>query len=271
MSSSTTYAVLVHGWGGSPKAWDTVRFPATWTTFAYTLPGHGDRAQEGPWTIRETAEDLADYVRSVVPAGVKPLIIAHSMGGQLSMLLNAEHPELVSGEVVIDPAYNGGDSPEELAETHRNLAELHCDPHAMMREFVKGAFGPYLNNDARRVILDDIERTNGQALVDYFASEYLDPGAFGLKRDTPNVAKRRTRPVLGFYMTDARGNAERECNPEGLDVSISLWKEAGHRHFMHMEDPERFSREVVEWAVQHGLADAGDLLSAPVETAAVRA
>lgn len=224
------------------------------------MPGHAERAQEGPWTIRSAAEDLAEYVRSVVPNGVRPLIIAHSMGGQLSMLLNVDHPELVAGEVVIDPAYNGGDSPEELAGTHADLAALHRDPHAMMREFVKGAFGPYLNNAARRTILGDIDRTNGQALIDYYASEYLDDGAFGLRHDTPTVAKRRTRPVLGFYMTDARGDAERDCNPDDLDVSISLWREAGHRHFMHMEDPERFLREVVAWAVRHGFADADDLL-----------
>ncbi|PJM73752.1 hypothetical protein CS006_00760 [Bifidobacterium primatium] len=275
MSSSATYAVLVHGWGGSPKTWEPVRWPESWKVLAYTLPGHAERAQEGPWTIPSAAEDLAAYIRENVPTGARTLLIAHSMGGQLSMLVNADHPELIDGEVVIDPAYNGDDSPADVERMRRTLDAFRADPHGAMNEFIQGAFSKYLPDESRRAIMDDADRTNGTALADYFSSEYLEEGSFGLRGHTPEVAKRRTRPVLGFYTSQSRGDYERACDPEGLDVEISLWA-SDHGHFMHMEDPGRFSDETVRWAVEHGLADtsgdggeAASVRSQPLATAGV--
>lgn len=54
------YAILIHGWAGSASVWNAIDWPDDWNTYAYTLPGHGDRRDEGPWTIPAAAEDLAE-------------------------------------------------------------------------------------------------------------------------------------------------------------------------------------------------------------------
>ncbi|PJM75508.1 alpha/beta fold hydrolase [Bifidobacterium simiarum] len=248
------YAVLIHGWGGSPHSWDPVVWPKDWHVLEYTLPGHAERFDDGPWTIRSASEDLARYIETHVPAGHPALLIAHSMGGQLSLWMNANRPDLVAGEVVIDPAYGGDDSAEDVAQSVSTLSALRADAYGTMREFIKGAFSPYLGQEARQAIVDDIPRTNPKALADYFESEYLDDDSFGLKRDSRPMMARRTRPVLGIYRTEERGDFERENDPDSVPVEISVWG-SDHGHFLHMEEPERFAGEVIAWADRIGSLD----------------
>lgn len=245
MSEATNCtAVLVHGWGSSPRTWAGIDWPRGWRMLPYTLPGHGVRHDEGPWTIPSAAEDLVRYIRSQVPEGQRVLLIAHSMGGQLTALVNAGHPELVLGEAVIDPAYGGGDSPVKLVAM---LEALRRDPHGTMAGFITGAFSPYLSQEDSEVILEDSEATNGIAFADYYESEYLADHSFGLRRDTPSITMRRTRPVLGIYATQARGQMERDVDPAELDVTVSVWED-GHGHFLHREDSARFVDELTQWA-----------------------
>lgn len=262
MNPKETHAVLIHGWGSSARTWQTVSWPQAWHVHAYELPGHGARNEEGPWSIPFAAQDLLGFLREVLPQGARAILVGHSMGGQVSMLVHAQHPELVSGEVVIDPAYNGGDSAAQIAETRRTLASLRRDPHGTMTQFARSAFSGYLGAQQRRTILDDVLRTNATALSDYFKSEYLGHDSFGLHRDTLRVARHRTRPVLGFYPSAQRGDLELAANPERLDVQVSVWG-TDHGHFMHVEDPVRFSSETVTWAIRRGLATSQDELAAP--------
>lgn len=246
--SSTVLAITVHGWGGSPRSWDPVAFPANWIVTPYTLPGHDTRRDDGPFEIPSAGEDLTGFIigaRTARP-NLPVVLIAHSMGGQLSAWVNARHPDLIDGEVVIDPAYNGLDDPDSLTDLRDVLNRLQADPYGTMHQFLGGARSKFLPEDRYEAIEADIERTNPQALPDYFLSEYFEPGAFGLIGHTREVTGLRTKPVLGFYTTAARGEAERACDPAGLPVEISVW-EGGHGHFMHQEDPDRFIGETERW------------------------
>lgn len=252
-------AILIHGWGGTPSTWDNVPFPADWTLHRYTLPGHGERFNVEGWTIPQAGEDLAAFVRDVRErhcnveeganggSGREPVVlIAHSMGGQLSAWVNANHPELIDGEVVIDPAYNGTDTPEDIASMQGTLAELRADALGTMHEFVQGAKSPYLSDGAFDNIVADIDRTNPVALADYYSSEYLEKGSFGLMSHVREVTARRSKPVLGFYTIEARAKAEHACDPKGLPVATHVWT-GGHGHFMHLEEPRRFADETADW------------------------
>ena len=263
-SAEKLTAVLVHGWGGSPRTWNGIAWPEHWRILPYTLPGHGHRHDDGPWTIPAAAEDLADYIRGSVPAGERVLLIGHSMGGQLTAMVQATHPELVLGEVVIDPAYGGDDSPVDVADMVAQLEAMRNDPFGTLFQFIEGAFSPYLPQAARDIIRQDIAATNPTAFGDYFESEYLAEESFGLRTDTPTVTMRRTRPVLGIYGSEARGAMEREVDPVGLDVSLSVWQ-GGHGHFLHMEDPQRFVRCVEEWSgCLDGFVDMSEQVLRPV-------
>lgn len=253
MTTQSLTVVTVHGWGSSPRTWSDVPWPKAWKVIDYTVPGHAVRVDEGPWTIPAASEDLACFIRRSVPDGQRVLLVAHSMGGQLSALVNAHHPDLICGEVVVDPAYGG--SAAEGDNAPALLARLRRDAYGIMEHFVQGAFSDFLSQSARETILDDIHRANPVALADFYASEYLDRGAFGLLRHTAEVTGLRTKPVLGIYGTQARGRMERSVDPSPLPVDISVWK-GGHGHFLHMEDPSRFVGDVDAFVSRYDL-DAG--------------
>lgn len=243
-----TYVVLVHGWAGSPSVWNGIDWPADWNVHAYTLPGHADRRDDGPFTIPSAAADLADYIRRVVPAGKQALLIAHSMGGQLSLAVHANHPELVAGEVVIDPAYGAMDEEAKPEYHERFLNVMREYPTDTVLDFIEGAHSPSIPDAVWNGVLDDVRRTNPQALVDYYVSEYLAPGAFGIYDATVPVASRRTKPTLGIYPGLGRALFERSCGTG----DVTVWS-GGHRHFLFLEDPRRFRDEVVGWAISRGL------------------
>ncbi|NMM94120.1 alpha/beta hydrolase [Bifidobacterium sp. DSM 109957] len=132
--------VLVHGWGSSPRTWEGIVWPEGWRILPYTLPGHGNRRDEGSWTIPSASEDLVGFIRQSVPAGERVLLIGHSMGGQLTAMVQAQHPELVLGEVVIDPAYGGDDSPAAVAQMMSQLEAMRSDPLGTLLQFSARCF-----------------------------------------------------------------------------------------------------------------------------------
>ncbi|MDR1768022.1 MAG: alpha/beta fold hydrolase, partial [Propionibacteriaceae bacterium] len=71
------------------------------------LPNHGDSG----WTPRFSYLETADIVAAELPehAG-KTLLVGHSMGGKVAMLVAQRHPQLLAGLVVIDiaPGLSGG-------------------------------------------------------------------------------------------------------------------------------------------------------------------
>jgi pimeloyl-ACP methyl ester carboxylesterase len=97
--------VLVHGLGGShlnwcllaPKLVDQVR------VLAVDLAGFGLTHPAGrSTTVRANAALLDDFLYDT--AGSPAILVGNSMGGMISTLQAAEHPETVSGLVLIDPA-----------------------------------------------------------------------------------------------------------------------------------------------------------------------
>ena len=56
-----------------------------------------------PWLapVQANAEMVADFVREVVGS---PAVVGNSMGGMVSLLLTAAHPDLVEGLALVDPS-----------------------------------------------------------------------------------------------------------------------------------------------------------------------
>lgn len=95
-------AVFVPGFGCSGEVWrETLPlFEDRYRCYVLTMPGvAGVSPAEGP-AIRNWEKYIADYFED---AGLKNvLVIGHSMGGGLAMLLAADYPDLVSKIVVVD-------------------------------------------------------------------------------------------------------------------------------------------------------------------------
>ncbi|NEG88526.1 alpha/beta fold hydrolase [Bifidobacterium aerophilum] len=252
MSVQQMYVIPVHGWAGSPRVWDFVSWPDDWTVLPYELPGHGTRRDDNPagpdapFTIPAAGEDLADFIRRNVPAGKRALLIGHSMGGQLTLHVHVHHPELVAGEVVIDPAL--GAKADEVAGQPVMLKALRDDACDTIESFIQGAFSAYTPQRMREAVVADIRRADPRALADYYQSEYMDPESFGNWDPAIAMMKRRTKPTLGIYTTPARADFERTAGTR----DVSIWS-GGHGHFLFLEDPVRFADEVVSWAISRGV------------------
>lgn len=100
--------VLVHGLGGSHLNWDTfapLLVPHA-RVLAIDLPGFG-RSEPGARraTVHANVEVLHRFLQQV--AGESAVLVGNSMGGMISILAKAAHPEAVHGLVLLDPAVPG--------------------------------------------------------------------------------------------------------------------------------------------------------------------
>jgi pimeloyl-ACP methyl ester carboxylesterase len=97
--------LLIHGLGGSYLNWLSVApmLADDHRVFAVDLPGFGlSRAAGRRSTV---SANLGAVVRTIGSLASRPVILmGNSMGGLLSLALSATHPELVAGQVLVDPA-----------------------------------------------------------------------------------------------------------------------------------------------------------------------
>lgn len=100
--------VLVHGLGGSHLNWDTFAplLQPHARLLAIDLPGFG-RSEPGgrQATVQANVEVLHRFLLEV--AGEPAVLVGNSMGGMISILEKAAHPEAVRGLVLLDPAIPG--------------------------------------------------------------------------------------------------------------------------------------------------------------------
>ncbi|MCP2263117.1 alpha/beta fold hydrolase [Promicromonospora thailandica] len=114
--------VLVHGITASHRAWPAVAaaLPGR-RVVAPDLRGRGrSNGLPGPYGMAAHADDVAAVVRAL--AGGPAVVVGHSMGGFVSLVLTHRHPELVSRLVLVDgglpiplpPGVPADATPEEL-------------------------------------------------------------------------------------------------------------------------------------------------------------
>jgi pimeloyl-ACP methyl ester carboxylesterase len=97
--------VLVHGLGGSHLNWCLLapRLVAHARVTAVDLAGFGLTHPQGRSTgVRANADLLMRFLETVV--GPPAILVGNSMGGMVSILAAARHPEAVHGLVLIDPS-----------------------------------------------------------------------------------------------------------------------------------------------------------------------
>src|SRR5690606_14663713 len=95
--------VFVHGWccNHTYFASQFQRFSEDFRVIAVDLRGHGrsDKPEE-TYTIQGFADDVAWMCESLGVASA--ILVGHSMGGLITLILAASHPSLVRGAVFVD-------------------------------------------------------------------------------------------------------------------------------------------------------------------------
>lgn len=94
--------VLVHAWTQDHTEWDPILplLPREARVLRYDHRGHGGSApaKPGTATVAQLADDLAELITGLAPAG-QLVLAGHSMGGMTLMALAERHPELVAERV----------------------------------------------------------------------------------------------------------------------------------------------------------------------------
>ena len=123
--------VLVHGWGVSWQVWSTVAPSLTkdFHVFAFDLRGHGRSGRIKADHQRVTwAEDTARLIEKISPSGA--MVVGHSLGGWVSMMLPSVAPGLAKKIVSEDP-YTGPNSLVGDRARGDNARRFRPDPDAV--------------------------------------------------------------------------------------------------------------------------------------------
>ncbi|MCD1628834.1 alpha/beta fold hydrolase [Marinobacter shengliensis] len=98
--------VLIHGFGANKDNWTRLakEFKGEFNVYAIDLPGHGDSSK--PLDIGYRFEDQVNYLNQVLAElGVKQFhMMGNSMGGAITALYSATHPDQVQTAVLFNPA-----------------------------------------------------------------------------------------------------------------------------------------------------------------------
>src|SRR5512135_469243 len=66
--------------------------------FALDLRGHGQSGRAGSYRIESFVSDLAAFIKDHV--GKPAVVLGHSLGGMIALMLGASHPDLVRALVI---------------------------------------------------------------------------------------------------------------------------------------------------------------------------
>lgn len=107
-SDNHQIAILIHGWSSSWFALSPLlpQIARKYRCLCVDLPGYGESppmAEEA--TITKYADLLADMIRQQTSQQV--VLIGHSMGGMISMMIAIRHPELVERMILLCPTVSG--------------------------------------------------------------------------------------------------------------------------------------------------------------------
>jgi pimeloyl-ACP methyl ester carboxylesterase len=98
--------VLIHGFGANKDNWTRLakEFKGEFNVYAIDLPGHGDSSK--PLDIGYRFEDQVNYLNQILAElGVSQFhMMGNSMGGAITALYAATHPDQIQTAVLFDPA-----------------------------------------------------------------------------------------------------------------------------------------------------------------------
>ena len=189
--------VLIHGWAGSAESWGPVAARLSESTdfepVCVRLPGSPGGGSGDEASIAAAAARVVTHLRA---RGQASVLVGHSMGGQISLLVHAAVPELVVGEVVIDPAYGADPSGAEAMEEWARQIERRG--HDALGPFFEGALGS-LDERTRAAIMGDLGNTSVATIVSCSAA--LSSSGAEVPNTSSKAASNATSPRWSLAMS----------------------------------------------------------------------
>ncbi len=162
--------LLVHGFGADRRTF-TANQPAlsgVADVWSLDLPGHGG----SPWTEGgvPSAAAFADAIlRALDATDVQRVdIVGHSLGGAVSGVFAARHPERVRSLTALAASGLGRPVPRVFVETLPTLTDVEATEHLLQRLFVRKSLA---NRRLALYMLDDLEKPGRRAALSRIAAE----------------------------------------------------------------------------------------------------
>lgn len=234
--------LLLHGYSDSCRSYKPVfeLLPSHVRLFAPSFRGHGDSSRPARgYRTRDFADDTAEFIRAIKAGPM--LVVGHSMGSAVAMRLAVDHPELVSGLILIG-AFASFRRHAELVQFYREIVSRLEDPvdEGFVREFQESTLAnPVDPNVLESAIHESLKlsaaiwKATGRGLFDDDFSDDLDRIAV------------RTRVIWGDRDTMSPHADQLHLVRAIPDASLSIHAGAGHG--VHWENPQALVDELLEF------------------------
>jgi pimeloyl-ACP methyl ester carboxylesterase len=133
--------LLVHGRGAHHLWWHLVLplLEPSWRITRVDLSGHGDSGHRAAYSTRLWSAELVAVCDAV--GARRPVLVGHSMGGNISLLTAVEHPERFAGLVMLDSGVRPPDRYRSFHDQRPDGARLPRGPrYAATREELLARF-----------------------------------------------------------------------------------------------------------------------------------
>ncbi|MES2297221.1 MAG: alpha/beta hydrolase [Pseudomonadota bacterium] len=245
--------ILIPGLKSSPRVWDELvksdpkhRYHLVQIAGFAGLPKDGNN--DGPVSA-PVAEELARYISE---QGLKnTVVIGHSMGGSIGLMLAARHPQAVSKLMVVDMvpflgALFGppGTTPQSIKPMADGLmARMRTPDPAARQQKAEAMIGAMIETVAKRAsAVDDMLRSDD----DVAARAYYELVVTDL---APELAKVRAKTTVlyvlpkGMPLTEEQMDGKYKSSYATL-AGANLKRIPDSAHFIMLDQPERFRTEV---------------------------
>ena len=231
--------VMIHGWTCTADFWKDNKLSG-YRVLVIDLPGHG--RSDKP-RLNYSMEHFARAVNAMMKAaGVKRAVLAgHSMGTPVARQFYRLYPEQTLGIIVVDGALQSY-IPKEAIEAF--FAPLRTNYKENAAKFVDGMLTPMKDEPLKKMIRDSMLAT-----PDYVAISAME-GMADEKiwtNDTTNVPVLAVMAPSPFWPKDLK----EKYTAVAPNINFQMW--TGVSHFLHMEKPKEFNREVELFISTHKL------------------
>ena len=232
--------VLLHGLTDSAPAFEPVlsRLPDSVRAYALTARGHGDASRPGSYRLADMVDDVAQFLDAV---GLESAVVAgHSMGSIVAARFAIDHPDRVTGLVIMGGATTF--TAVGLEAMRDELAPL-SDPVDL--DYLRGFQESTLARPVPPRFLDAVVGESAKVSIATFRDALEQVCLVDFSSELGSISA----PTLVAW-----GEQDAFCPRSEQDALLAAIPRArlavheGAGHAFHWEDPERFAAELAAFA-----------------------
>ena len=233
--------LLLHGFADSWRSFEQVldHLPASILAIALTQRGHGDASKPASgYHVRDFAADLDAFMDAVhVGAAV---IAGHSMGSAVAQRFAVDHPERTLGLVLVgaSASIRGNPGARQFWESTISRLTDPIDP-GFVREFVERTVAKPLPPAAFERLLQESRKVPAHVWKAAFESRFRSEDDYSEK-----LGKIKAPTLIVWGDQDARyPRGDQEALTAAIPgARLAVYPGAGH--LLHLEQPDRFARDL---------------------------